>query len=99
MKKLLLIALAVTGFAFASAPSADAGIRVGIGIGVPVGYGYGGYGGYGYAAPYGYYNQPYGHPYYSSVHYRHRPRYVRSRAHYHWYRGERVYCTRLHRRY
>lgn len=53
MKKLLLIALAVSGLIFASASDSKAGVRVGIGVGVPVGY-------YGY--PYGY---PYGYgPYY-----------------------------------
>jgi hypothetical protein len=54
-KKLLLIALAVTGFAFASATSSQAGVSVGIGLGFPIAYGY--------PYPYGY-GYPYYGPYY-----------------------------------
>ena len=47
-KKLLLIALVISGFAFAPAPSSNGGVSVGIGVGFPVAYGY----------PYGYGYRP-----------------------------------------
>src|SRR5260370_21969804 len=57
MKKLLLIALMVSGLAFVPVQRSDAQVSVGIGVGFPGGYyGYPGYG-YGYY-PYGYY-RPY----------------------------------------
>jgi hypothetical protein len=60
MKKLLLIALMVSGLAFVPVQRSDAQVSVGIGVGFPGGYyGYPRYG-YGYY-PYGYY-RPY--PYY-----------------------------------
>jgi hypothetical protein len=86
MKKLLLIALLVTGFAFATAPKSNAGVSVGIGLGVPVGYGYG----YGY--PYGYgYGYPGAYPYYG-----YRP-VVYGGPSFYWSNGHRVYSSRHHR--
>ena len=81
MKKLLLIALVVTGFAFAAAPEANAGVSIGIGLGVPVGYGYGYPYGYGYGSPYGY------RPYYAPV--------VYAGPSFYWSHGRRVYYSRV----
>ena len=65
MKKLLLIALVVSGIAFATAPKTEAGTYFSVGIGFPIGFGYYGgcypgyysgyYGGYGYYPYTGYY--------------------------------------------
>jgi hypothetical protein len=81
MKKLLLIALMVSGLTFVPMQRSDAQVSVGIGVGFPGGYyGYPGYGygyyPYGYARPYPYYGGYYGGPsYYWSgghrVYYRH----------------------------
>jgi len=65
MKKLLLIALMVSGLAFVPMQRSDAQISVGIGGGY---YGYPGYGysnyPYGYSRPYPYYGGYYGGPSY-----------------------------------
>jgi hypothetical protein len=77
MKKLLLIALMVSGLTFIPTQRSDAQISVGIGVGFPGGYyGYPGYG-YGYY-PYGYY-RPY--PYYGYY----------GRPSFYWSGGHRVY--------
>ena len=65
MKKLLLIALMVSGLVFVPMQRSDAQISVGIGVGSPGGYyGYPGYGysnnPYGYSRPYPYYGGYYG---------------------------------------
>ncbi len=93
MKKLLLIALVVSGLAFVPAQRSDAQVSVGIG-GVGIGFGYPGYRysyygypGYGYGYyPYGYY-RPY--PYYG---------YYTGSSHY-WYNGHRVYRHHRHHYY
>ncbi len=85
MKKLLLVALVMSGFAFASASHSSAGVSVGIGIGIPVAYGYGYPYGYGYGcAPYGY------RSYYRPV--------VYGGPSFYWSHGRRVYYARSHRR-
>jgi len=82
MKKLLLIALVVSGFAFVPVPRSDAQVSVGIGFGYPAyryrsyGYGYPGYG-YGYY-PYGYYQSYPSYGYYTG-------------PSYYWSGGRRVY--------
>ena len=82
MKKLLLIALMVSGLTFIPTERSDAQISVGIGVGFPGGYyGYPGYG-YGYN-PYGYY-RPY--PYYGYY----------GGPSFYWSGGHRVY-SRHHR--
>jgi hypothetical protein len=92
MKKLLLIALVVSGLAFVPVQRSGAQISVGIG-GVGVGfsggyYGYPGYSGYypyGYYRPY-YYSQPYPYSYYTG-------------PSYYWYNGHRVYRHHRHHYY
>ena len=77
MKKLLLIALVVSGLAFVPVQSSDAQVSVGIG-GVGVGFGYPTYG-YGYGNyPYGYYRT---YPYYGYY----------TAPSYYWSGGRRVY--------
>src|SRR6266480_5147964 len=82
MKKLLLIALVVSGFAFVPVQRSDAQVSVGIGFGYPAyryhsyGYGYPGYG-YGYY-PYGYYQSYPSYGYYTG-------------PSYYWSGGRRVY--------
>src|SRR6266496_4436823 len=83
MKKLLLIALMVSGLAFVPVQRSDAQISVGIG-GVGIGFGYPGYG-YGYY-PYGYYRSYPNYGYYTGrsyyghrVYRHHRHHYYRSR--------------------
>jgi hypothetical protein len=74
MKKLLLIALMISGLTFVPMQRSDAQISVGIGgigVGSPGGYyGYPGYGysnySYGYSRPYPYYGGYYGGPSYWS---------------------------------
>ena len=87
MKKLLLIALMVSGFAFVPVQRSDAQISVGIG-GVGVGFGYPAYrySSYGYGYPgYGYGYYPYG--YYQSY-----PSYsYYTGPSYYWSGGRRVY--------
>src|SRR6266550_5688371 len=88
MKKLLLIALVVSGLAFVPVQRSDAQVSVGIGFGYP-GYrsGYYGYPGYGYGYyPYGYYRSYPDYGYYTGrsyyghrVYRHHRHHYYRSR--------------------
>src|SRR6266567_1702460 len=92
MKKLLLIALVVSGWAFVPVQRSDAQISVGIG-GVGIGFGYPGYGysSYGYGYPgYGYGYYPYGYyrsyPYYSYY----------TGPSYYWSGGRRYYRHRHH---
>ena len=78
MKRLLLIALVVSGLAFVPVQRSDAQISVGIGYS---GYGYGYYP-YGYYRPYRYYGYYSGPSYYwSNGH-----RYYRHHRHHHYYR-------------
>ena len=85
MKKLLLIALMVSGLAFVPMQRSDAQVSVGIGVRFPGGYyGYPGYG-YGYY-PYGYY-RPY--PYYGYY----------GGPSYYWSGGHRVYYRHHRHRY
>jgi len=97
MKKLLLIALVVTGLAFVPVQRSDAQVSVGIG-GIGVGfsggdYGYPGYAGYypyRYYRPY-YYSQPYPYSYYTGSYY--------TGPSYYWYNGHRVYRHHRHHNY
>ena len=75
MKKLLLIALVVSGLAFVPVQRSDAQVSVGIGFGNP---GYYGYYPHGYYYPYRYYRP---HPYYG---YYYGPSFY-------WYGGHRYY--------
>ncbi len=86
MKKLLLIALVVSGLAFVPVPRSGAQVSVGIGFGYPrYRYSYYGYPGYGYGYyPYGYYRSYpyygyYGSSYGHRVYRHHRHHYYRHR--------------------
>ena len=89
MKKLLLIALVVSGFAFVPVQRSDAQVSVGIGgVGIGIGYpgyryGYYGYPGYGYGYyPYGYYRSYPDYGYYTGRSYYGRRVYRHHRHHY-----------------